>query len=111
MWAIDVPAFVAGILARWPQGRVHEYADQGPLTHEVTIAFTDGEALSVWVLPPAAIHAETFDVASLGAFIEWWVQRAPGFDPDLRIYDTSDIGRSLALRPTTTADDVARFFA
>jgi len=110
-WAIDVSAFLSGMLARWPQGRVHEYADQGPQTHEVNVAFPDGEALSVWIMPPQAIHAETFDVRKLGEFIEWWVSHAPGFDPDLRIYDTTDFERSLPLSASTTAADVVRIFA
>jgi hypothetical protein len=82
------PALVAGMRERWPQSAVREYTDGRSMTHEVTVDFPDSEFLAIWIMsPPDTLHAETFDVGKLGEFIEWWVQRAPGFDPDVRIYN------------------------
>ncbi len=111
-WAIDPPALVAGMRERWPQSAVREYTDGRPMTHEVTVDFPDSEFLAIWIMsPPDTLHAETFDVGKLGEFIEWWVQRAPGFDPDVRIYDTTDPSRSLPLTAGTTAEQVVVAFA
>ncbi len=44
------------------------------------------------------------DIEAAADFASWWAARAPGLEPDLRIYVTADYSRSASLSQDVDAD-------
>ena len=104
-WAVEPTQLQDQVLERWPGTRAYAQSAEAPMALGLEVPDPRGDLEVSLSRDGGALHLDgELEVAA--DFAAWWATQAPGLEPEVRVYDTADLERSVALRRDITADEV-----
>ena len=106
-WAVSEAQMRQALLSRWPDAGLYGTSSESPMVLIAEVEYPQGTLQINLDRDGTMLSLDAPDVEAAADFAAWWARRAPGFDPDLRIYVTADYSRSAPLARDVTPEVLA----
>lgn len=103
-WTVSSEELRQALLSRWPNVGLNGTSGDSPMVLSAEVEYPQGTLQINLNRDGTMLSLDAPDIEAAADFAAWWASRAPGLEPDLRIYVTADYSRSASLSQDVDAD-------
>ena len=96
-WTVSDAEMRQALLSRWPDVGLYGTRAESPMVLTAEVEYPQGTLQINLDKDGTMLSLDAPDIEAAADFAVWWGARAPGLEPDLRIYVTADYSRSAPL--------------